>query len=68
MDELPYILGEAAAKVKKGVLGLWFFEKRENARVAWLDRNGEVEEFETANARIRNDGPCFFSLRGDQPD
>ena len=62
MDELPQILSETAAEVKKSVLGLRFFEKRENTSVAWLEGYGEVEEFQYADAWILFDGPCTFSL------
>ena len=63
MGKFSCVLSETAAKVKKSVLRLGFFEEREDTGVARLIGYGDVEESELADARIRSDSPCFVSLR-----
>ena len=36
VNQFPYVLSKAAAKVEKSVLGLGLFEEREDTRVAGL--------------------------------
>ena len=66
MGKFSCVLSETAAKVEKSVLRLWLFEEREDTRVAWLVRYGDVEESELADARIRSDSPCSVSLHSCQ--
>lgn len=63
MGEFSCVLSKTAAEVEKSVLRVRFFEKREDAGVAWLVGYGDVEKSELADARIRSDSPCSVSLR-----
>ena len=61
-DELADILGEAAAEVEEGLVGV--AQAGDEGRIVRGEVDGEVEEEELANAGVGVDVPGFFALLG----